>query len=120
MITVAEYFDEIAKIIIPNKTLVIDELEINQVTDSLMMLLDWVCDTKQFQKAIGQDIIFQAHSKTLEYSTKFLKYLLKRYPEKKIQTSDIYTKMNVAPKPQLNDLTLEIKQARNPKLFKIN
>jgi len=117
MITVAEYFDEIAKIILPDKPLVINELEINQVTDSLMMVPDWVCDTKQFQKAIGEEIKFQTHSKTLEYSTKFLKYLLQRHPEKESEQSDIFIKMNVEPKPQLKDLTLEIKQARKLKLF---
>jgi len=117
IITVAEYFDEIANIIMPDKTLVINELETNQVTDTLMMLLDWVCDIEKFQKAIGEEIKFQTHSETLEYSTRFLKHLLERHPEKKFQPSDIYTKMNVEPEPEIAQFNLEIQQARNPKLF---
>jgi len=117
IITVAEYFAEIANRIMPGKTLVINELEINQVTDSLMMLHDWVCDIEKFQKAIGEDIIFQTHSETLEYSTKFLKYLLQRHPEKKSEQSDIFIKMNVEPEPEIAQFNLEIQKARNPKLF---
>ena len=101
VISVKQYYELLAKIYDPFLNLKINDMPLELVTDSKMMLYDWVCDSGKILTAIDQDYTFISHEQTVSKTVAFLQKELAKNPALITQKSDIFEKMNVKPYPIL-------------------
>lgn len=105
IITARDYYESLAFIL--GRQVHILEKPISQITDTKIMLLDWVCDTDKIQKALQTDLIFTDHKDTLEKSIKYLSTQATHSPIN-FNHSDIWERMNKGQSPDLTKMELEI------------
>ena len=110
IITAKDYYEGLGFIL--GRQVHILEKPISQITDTKIMLLDWVCDTDKIQKALQADLIFTGHKDTLEKSIKYLA----AHSSSNFNRSDIWERMNKGQSPDLTKMELEIGVVRRLRL----
>lgn len=112
IISASEYYNILADIL--GKKLEINNLEIESVPDTYMMLLDWVCNIKKLQEALERELAFIPHSETLAKSL----ITLQKIPERaRGEPSEVWKKMNIEPLPESKKFRHQIQEARNLKIL---
>ena len=102
IISARKYYESLAFILGGQVSIL--EKPISQITDTKIMLLDWVCDTDKIQKALQTDLIFTGHKDTLEKSIKYLA----AHSSSNFNHSDIWERMNKGQSPDLTKMELKI------------
>lgn len=109
IITAREYYENLTFIL--GSQIDILEKPISQIFDTKIMLLDWVCSVDRLQKALGFELVFESHDKTLRDSLAFL-IRQESSGSTSLKHSEIWERMNKGQAPCISKMQAKIHQAR--------
>lgn len=105
-ITAKQYYQILANII--NMEVEIVDMPISEITETKIMLLDWLCDCNKIKLAIPEELSFQTYTNSLTKSVNYLQQQLEQKPSLGTARSDIWQKMNLGKMPNISHLIAPI------------